>query len=604
MPEYTWPGRPPAGSILDTTSPYFANLVATYLFNDATSGDANGTTAKNLVNNSLAALTKTSYDSLTWSASGLIFSGNAHSGVDLTPIGVGGNGFPCTVVVLHKPLVPGAMFPERLITVGSGTGGGGAHGQLSLESSTLIGIASYGSSPFTATVADMTGGTLVTACNSSSSGNTLYQNGVNVGTTAGNVYTPDGYFNLGSGGSGGGGYTGTIQAVYVYVGRQLTDAEHAHLASAPYAPIIPAAGAAAAATAFALTGPASGTVSVASTNFTVTPNAALGQAETVAPSDGGGGGAFAPASLSFANGATAAQTFTYTPASPGAKTITATPTPALGAAPTTAYSSTAQGAPAATGYASIKVTNPRGCLPGEAQVAYLDISTAAGATDADVLPTVAFSLLNQVATAAAAPTVVRVSTGLYKVTVPTPATATWCDDICVLGTLLVGGVRFNWIVEFSIPSVATDAVGAVILQASEHIIELPADIAAALLAYSLGEYTDPVNPATSGIRLTTTGLANTPPSGGLSTGQVTELNAVLDAVNRPTSLPTAQMTASATLIAMKADSLLAKTFNHASGKYTYNSVTHVMTLVGDDGTVLGTETLTIDPSSGIVTGKQ
>ena len=76
MPEYTWPGRPPVGSILDTTSPYFANLVATYLFNDATSGDANGTTAKNLVTNVLTPITSGPYSTLTYSPSGLILDGH------------------------------------------------------------------------------------------------------------------------------------------------------------------------------------------------------------------------------------------------------------------------------------------------------------------------------------------------------------------------------------------------------------------------------------------------------------------------------------------------------------------------------------------------
>lgn len=183
---------------------------------------------------------------------------------------------------------------------------------------------------------------------------------------------------------------------------------------------------------------------------------------------------------------------------------------------------------------SIKTTTPRGCLPGETELCYLDICSGTGATDADAMPTVTVSLLNQVATTAGAATVVRVSTGLYKVSIPTPTTCTWCDDISVLGTAVVGGVTYNWVAEFSIPFVAIDVNGCVLLQPSEHINEIPSDFAAALLQYAVGEYSDPANPSTSPIRLTATGLANTPVSGGLTASQSVELNLILDGVNRST----------------------------------------------------------------------
>lgn len=92
------------------------------------------------------------------------------------------------------------------------------------------------------------------------------------------------------------------------------------------------------ATAFTLSGPSTGPVSAASSAFTVAPNSgSLAVAETVTLSDGGAGGTFTPATLSFAMGATAGQTFTYTPASAGTVTITATASPALGTAPTASY---------------------------------------------------------------------------------------------------------------------------------------------------------------------------------------------------------------------------------------------------------------------------
>lgn len=413
MSEHTWPGRPPAGSILDSTSPYYKNLVAAYLFNDAASDDANGTGAKNLVNNTLAALTSSGYDSLTWSPSGLVLGRDAHRGIDLTPLLASGSGLPCTMVILHKPLFTNATFPMQMAAIGSGNSMG-QHGDFTLRSATTIGIDSYGTVPYIATVPDMTGATVVTAVNSSSAGNTLYQNGINVGTTSGNVFAANAYFQFGSGGSGGGGYTGTVSAIYVYVGRQLTDAEHAYLAVNPYAPIIPIGG------------------SISTT-------------------------------------------------SPGTITLpSSTPLP--------------------NSLVSVKVTSPRGCLPGETEIAYLDISTVNGATDADSLPVVTVALLNQMAMTAITPSITHVVTGLYKISVPIPAGCTWCDDICIIGTVTVGDKTFNWVVEFSLPTVATDAAGGVILQPSEHINEVPLDVVSTLLQYSLCEYVDPANPTTSALR--------------------------------------------------------------------------------------------------------
>lgn len=78
----------------------------------------------------------------------------------------------------------------------------------------------------------------------------------------------------------------------------------------------------AAATSYTLTAPspASGLVSVASGNFTLTPNGTY--TGTITPSDSGGGGAFTPTSQTWAS-ETGAKTFTYTPASAGVKTISA-----------------------------------------------------------------------------------------------------------------------------------------------------------------------------------------------------------------------------------------------------------------------------------------
>lgn len=72
-----------------------------------------------------------------------------------------------------------------------------------------------------------------------------------------------------------------------------------------------------AATSLALTGPTSGLVNTASTNFTVTPNGVF--TGTVTPTVTGGG-TFIPSTLSWTAESTA-KTFTYTPVTAGSKTI-------------------------------------------------------------------------------------------------------------------------------------------------------------------------------------------------------------------------------------------------------------------------------------------
>lgn len=75
------------------------------------------------------------------------------------------------------------------------------------------------------------------------------------------------------------------------------------------------------ATAITLTGPSSGVVGVASTNFTVGANGTITGTITVTPSDGGDGGTFTPTSVEISSG-TPTATFTYTPANVGAPTAT------------------------------------------------------------------------------------------------------------------------------------------------------------------------------------------------------------------------------------------------------------------------------------------
>lgn len=79
----------------------------------------------------------------------------------------------------------------------------------------------------------------------------------------------------------------------------------------------------AAATAITLSGPTTGTVGVASSNFTVGANGAITGTVVVTPSDGGAGGTFTPSTVSISSGSPTG-TFTYTAASTGAKTIAVT----------------------------------------------------------------------------------------------------------------------------------------------------------------------------------------------------------------------------------------------------------------------------------------
>lgn len=77
------------------------------------------------------------------------------------------------------------------------------------------------------------------------------------------------------------------------------------------------------ATAVTLSGPTSGTVGTASSNFTVGANGTITGTVTITPSDGGAGGTFSPATVNITSASPTA-TFTYTAASSGVKTISVT----------------------------------------------------------------------------------------------------------------------------------------------------------------------------------------------------------------------------------------------------------------------------------------
>jgi hypothetical protein len=143
-----------------------------------------------------------------------------------------------------------------------------------------------------------------------------------------------------------------------------------------------------AATGFTLTAPspASGTVGVASGNFTVAlvPAGATSADVTITPAAGAGGGTFAPATLTL-NTNTPSGTFKYTPASAGTKTIAITNNGGLTNPAGVTYSAIAA-PPVATGY-SLAGPSPASGTVGVASGNFTVALTPTGGTSAAVTVT-------------------------------------------------------------------------------------------------------------------------------------------------------------------------------------------------------------------------
>ena len=103
----------------------------------------------------------------------------------------------------------------------------------------------------------------------------------------------------------------------------------------------------AAATSVTISGPSSGTVGVASTNFTASLNGVSATDVVVTPSDAGAGGTFTPTTVTITAGSTTG-TFTYTASSTGTKTITATNGSGLTNAGSVSYAASSASATAVT----------------------------------------------------------------------------------------------------------------------------------------------------------------------------------------------------------------------------------------------------------------
>ncbi len=129
------------------------------------------------------------------------------------------------------------------------------------------------------------------------------------------------------------------------------------------------------ATSVTFTGPTSGTVGVASTNFTVGANGTITGTVTVTPA-ATGGGSFSPTSVNISSG-TPTATFTYTPASSGLKSLSVTNNGGLANEGPIAFTANAAGAGTIT---SEPLRRNNGTLAGAVSlnwISALNVSTGA-----------------------------------------------------------------------------------------------------------------------------------------------------------------------------------------------------------------------------------
>jgi lysophospholipase L1-like esterase len=157
------------------------------------------------------------------------------------------------------------------------------------------------------------GTTLATGSVTPGQDNELVLAGFTFASTGTPITAPSGYTDVG-GSDFGGNHFGSwvaykIQTTATATNPSFTKSGGASDLAAVVATFKAAGGGAA--TSYTFTGPSSGTVNVASTNFTVTPNGT--STATVTPASDGAG-SFTPSTVTF-DGTNAAKTFTYTPTS-------------------------------------------------------------------------------------------------------------------------------------------------------------------------------------------------------------------------------------------------------------------------------------------------
>lgn len=170
-----------------------------------------------------------------------------------------------------------------------------------------------------------------------------------------------------------------------------------------------------------------------------------------------------------------------------------------------------------------------GCQPGGTYHFYVLTENAA---DLDVVPVAAAAYHQGIADAVlrAGFSATREAVGVYFCTLTTPTTYAYCDEMLVRLTITQGAVSQSAVWAAMVSNVAFDAAGGTLLQPSEHINEIPLDIASAFLQYTLAQYTNPAAPTTSALQMTGAALVNTPPSGGLTAAQVGILTGLQDQI--------------------------------------------------------------------------
>jgi hypothetical protein len=242
-------------------------------------------------------------------------------------------GYPMSIVVGFRGLGTGSNNAP-LCGIAVDNAGGAFYGAIrnSAGGDTLVGLGAQNFVIFGSTfsLADHVAGLTITGTTC-----TAYQDGLQSATASvsntGPTWTSNAIFFVGDPATYNNRYSNTLVYWVAVYNRVLTAAEHLQWATNPWQifmrwPDVPVFSQGTAPITATLTGPSSCYAGTASGNFTVALNKAY--TGTITPSDGGAGGTFSPASLSWSN-ASNPQTFTYTASTAGTKSISISANPTI-----------------------------------------------------------------------------------------------------------------------------------------------------------------------------------------------------------------------------------------------------------------------------------